>query len=393
MADSRKRGHSISKDPRFADLGEPIQKLLLKLAEGGDGVDDETVAMLTHVGVRQLAKVYEMLGQGADPETILAWLKQRAREARDRKEKVQRAVEQAKQDPRLEGVVPCVIKLSESIQRPATDDECDLARQWMSESYVSVPEMATIADSIEQAGDPVKAWDNVMDALRQKRLAYRKAERAAAEDALALARKAPGFGGEQRIGTHQETDDFIRAAIRDWFDNRSELGRKGFRISDISALYRNNGWEVSAAFAYKSAKGGSGGEDFRRFVYDPVTRTVVAMDGRQSGSKRDTKSWNYGPAAQMMSFQCVKGKHEAARKAFAEVREASCERDCGLRSMLFWLSEKDGRGGAQLLFENQEALEADSGSEGVTASVLATLRARGLLQEGAPCPCTTASVC
>eukprot|EP00756_Hemistasia_phaeocysticola_P011501 Hpha_TRINITY_DN15124_c0_g3::TRINITY_DN15124_c0_g3_i1::g.129494::m.129494 len=367
---------AICDDPRFADLGEPIKRLLIQLAEGGDGVDEETVAMLTHVGVRQLAKVYEMLETGADPQTILAWLKQRARAAREREEELQRQRDQKRTDPRLVGVVPCVVKLSWEIGRPASDEECDLAQQWMSETYVSVPEMATIADSIELAGDPVKAWDEVMEGLRRKRQVYQTAERAAAEDALGLARKADGFGGVQKIGVHQATDEALRAAIKEWFDGQSDLGKKGYRIDTIPALYRNNGWEVSAEFTFRT-RGGAGGEDFRRFVYDPVTCKVVAMDGRGSGSKQATTGWHYGPVASIVHFRCEPRKADTARKTFNALREEVEGRN-GLRSLLFWLSP-DGAGGAQLVFDNQAALDADAGSEGVVACVFATLRARSLL--------------
>ena len=63
----------------FENLGEPIKKLLVEVEGTGKEIDDKTMELLQHITVKQLAKIFEMLGQGEDPETILAWLKRRAR--------------------------------------------------------------------------------------------------------------------------------------------------------------------------------------------------------------------------------------------------------------------------------------------------------------------------
>ena len=63
----------------FENLGDPIKNLILEVEGQGKEVDVKTVELLQHITVKQLAKIFEMLGQGEDPETILAWLKRRAR--------------------------------------------------------------------------------------------------------------------------------------------------------------------------------------------------------------------------------------------------------------------------------------------------------------------------
>lgn len=58
----------------FDDLGDPIKQVLLASAGDGKKHDDETLKKLSKVSVKQLAKVYEMLGKGDDPEMIIMFL-------------------------------------------------------------------------------------------------------------------------------------------------------------------------------------------------------------------------------------------------------------------------------------------------------------------------------
>eukprot|EP01061_Rhynchopus_euleeides_P045784 TRINITY_DN83_c0_g1_i1.p1 TRINITY_DN83_c0_g1~~TRINITY_DN83_c0_g1_i1.p1 ORF type:complete len:1783 (+),score=668.90 TRINITY_DN83_c0_g1_i1:154-5502(+) len=78
QADAASR-RNLAGNNLFENLGDPIQKLLLEVSSQGKEVDDRTMELLQHITVKQLAKIFEMLGQGEDPETILAWLKRRAR--------------------------------------------------------------------------------------------------------------------------------------------------------------------------------------------------------------------------------------------------------------------------------------------------------------------------
>ena len=66
----------------FENLGDPIKNILLQLTQDGKEVDQDTLQLLQHITVKQLAKVFDMLNQEEDPETILAWLKRRARKNR-----------------------------------------------------------------------------------------------------------------------------------------------------------------------------------------------------------------------------------------------------------------------------------------------------------------------
>eukprot|EP00760_Papus_ankaliazontas_P020093 PhM_4_TR18100/c2_g1_i1/m.57096 len=92
-ADTEIRRQALESNIAFQDLGEPIQKLLLLLnAE----VSEEDLSLLSKITVRQLAKVFDMLGSGEDPEKIMAWLRRTARRnidgddpyANERKKKV-----------------------------------------------------------------------------------------------------------------------------------------------------------------------------------------------------------------------------------------------------------------------------------------------------------------
>ena len=73
------RRRSLEVNTQFQNLGEPIQKLLLQLAQD---VSSEEIQMFSKVTVRQLAKVYDMLNLEEDPEKILAWLRREAMKAR-----------------------------------------------------------------------------------------------------------------------------------------------------------------------------------------------------------------------------------------------------------------------------------------------------------------------
>ena len=97
-AESRR---NLSGNNLFCNLGEPIQNILIEVSSNGKEVEDKTLELLSHITVKQLAKIWEMLGQGEDPETILAWLKRRARKnkgnddssAKDRKAMIKTGAE------------------------------------------------------------------------------------------------------------------------------------------------------------------------------------------------------------------------------------------------------------------------------------------------------------
>eukprot|EP01059_Diplonema_ambulator_P023867 TRINITY_DN394_c0_g2_i9.p1 TRINITY_DN394_c0_g2~~TRINITY_DN394_c0_g2_i9.p1 ORF type:complete len:2543 (+),score=1190.19 TRINITY_DN394_c0_g2_i9:95-7723(+) len=70
----------------FENLGDPIKDLIIQVEKEGKNVDESTLELLQHITVKQLAKIFDMLGDGQDPETILAWLKRRARKNKAGKE-------------------------------------------------------------------------------------------------------------------------------------------------------------------------------------------------------------------------------------------------------------------------------------------------------------------
>eukprot|EP00659_Diplonema_papillatum_P009259 gene9259-14345_t len=80
MKDDAEARRSLVGNNVFENLGEPIKRIILQVEqENGKEVDEATLQLLQHITVKQLAKIFDMLGQGEDPETILAWLKRRAR--------------------------------------------------------------------------------------------------------------------------------------------------------------------------------------------------------------------------------------------------------------------------------------------------------------------------
>ena len=74
---------------RFGDLGDQIQKLLRSLKRE---VSDEELNLLSTITVREMARIYDMMGQGKTPEDILAWLLQRAKERVETNEAPRREV-------------------------------------------------------------------------------------------------------------------------------------------------------------------------------------------------------------------------------------------------------------------------------------------------------------
>eukprot|EP00662_Eupelagonemidae_sp_cell21_P039919 gene39919-12889_t len=67
---------------RVDDLGEPVQKLLRELKGRGREVDQETIDLLSHITVRQLATIYDKIGeQQQEPEVMLGFLRKRAMSA------------------------------------------------------------------------------------------------------------------------------------------------------------------------------------------------------------------------------------------------------------------------------------------------------------------------
>jgi hypothetical protein len=66
------RRRKLEGNTHFADLGEPIQKLLLQISKD---ISESEIQKFTKVTVRQLAKVFDMLALEEDPDKILAWLR------------------------------------------------------------------------------------------------------------------------------------------------------------------------------------------------------------------------------------------------------------------------------------------------------------------------------
>eukprot|EP00759_Apiculatamorpha_spiralis_P046096 PhF_6_TR42696/c1_g2_i1/m.64460 len=74
------RRQALESNITFQNLGEPIQKLLFLLnAE----VSEDDLSLLSKITVRQLAKVFDMMSSGEDPDKILAWLKRTAKRNAD----------------------------------------------------------------------------------------------------------------------------------------------------------------------------------------------------------------------------------------------------------------------------------------------------------------------
>eukprot|EP00659_Diplonema_papillatum_P014676 gene14676-22452_t len=79
LKDDATNRRNISGNNLFENLGDPIKNIILQVEREGKDVDETTLELLQHITVKQLAKIFDMLGQGEDADTILAWLKRRAR--------------------------------------------------------------------------------------------------------------------------------------------------------------------------------------------------------------------------------------------------------------------------------------------------------------------------
>eukprot|EP01062_Namystynia_karyoxenos_P072313 TRINITY_DN6838_c0_g2_i1.p1 TRINITY_DN6838_c0_g2~~TRINITY_DN6838_c0_g2_i1.p1 ORF type:complete len:981 (+),score=289.79 TRINITY_DN6838_c0_g2_i1:84-3026(+) len=66
---------------RFEHLGGPIQELLREIGREGDDMSAEDAQFFARVPVRMQALAWERLGQGGDPQAVLAWLRKQGLKA------------------------------------------------------------------------------------------------------------------------------------------------------------------------------------------------------------------------------------------------------------------------------------------------------------------------
>lgn len=78
LAEAERR-RSLEGNNLFANLGDPIKKLLMQVNKD---VSNEDLSLYSKISVRQLAKVFDMLALEEDPDKILAWLHREALRAR-----------------------------------------------------------------------------------------------------------------------------------------------------------------------------------------------------------------------------------------------------------------------------------------------------------------------
>eukprot|EP00756_Hemistasia_phaeocysticola_P066364 Hpha_TRINITY_DN9181_c0_g1::TRINITY_DN9181_c0_g1_i1::g.94613::m.94613 len=87
----------VAGSANFEHLGDAVQKLLIKLEGKGGKIAEEDLELLQHISVRQLAKIYEMMGEEEeDPEAQLARLKEMAEKTKAAKEKKREREEKPK---------------------------------------------------------------------------------------------------------------------------------------------------------------------------------------------------------------------------------------------------------------------------------------------------------
>eukprot|EP00756_Hemistasia_phaeocysticola_P014106 Hpha_TRINITY_DN15322_c2_g6::TRINITY_DN15322_c2_g6_i2::g.91525::m.91525 len=169
---------------KFTDLGKPIQDILLKLEEEGDFTDDKTLDLLKHVPVKALAKVFDMLSEGKDPETILAWLKRRARRSKKKSDKN-------------------VDELKEKIQTGATRDPIAFFKEFEKENQKRIEE--------EQQAQEDR------DKLRAAKCNEREKKRKEQQQAMEDAKKAMAEDGQDFNAT-DAMDNKARNAIAAAFE-------------------------------------------------------------------------------------------------------------------------------------------------------------------------------
>ena len=83
--DDAQRRRNLEGNNLFCNLGEPIQKLLMQVHKN---ISNDELKILSKITVRQLAKVFDMLSLGEDPDKILFWLQREALRAQGKEEAV-----------------------------------------------------------------------------------------------------------------------------------------------------------------------------------------------------------------------------------------------------------------------------------------------------------------
>eukprot|EP01062_Namystynia_karyoxenos_P075283 TRINITY_DN724_c0_g1_i2.p1 TRINITY_DN724_c0_g1~~TRINITY_DN724_c0_g1_i2.p1 ORF type:complete len:949 (+),score=419.37 TRINITY_DN724_c0_g1_i2:128-2848(+) len=162
----------------FGDLGEPIQKILVALADDGVETDEKTLQLLTHITVKQLAKVWEMLGSGEDPDTILAWLKRRARKNKKKSE-------------------PAVDQLKEKIRTGADRDPIAFFKELEAANQEKIREQQEMQEE--------------RDKLRQAKAKERERKREEQQKAMEDAKKAMAADGEKFNAAEALPENAFRA--------------------------------------------------------------------------------------------------------------------------------------------------------------------------------------
>lgn len=87
-AEEAQARRNLEGNTTFEHLGKPIQKLLQQVTKG---VTDQQLQLFSKVTVKQLAKVFDMLGQEEDPDKILMWLTRDARRQQGLEEEEKKA--------------------------------------------------------------------------------------------------------------------------------------------------------------------------------------------------------------------------------------------------------------------------------------------------------------
>jgi len=166
----------------FQNLGGKAQEIIIMLTSQGADVSDKTMDLLKHIPVKLLAKVYEM--QDKDPETILAWLKRRARKAR------------AKNDPGVDD-------LKDQIKTGASRDPIAFFKEFEKENQRRIEE--------EQEAQEER------DKLRAAKIAERQKKREQQEKDMEAAKAAMKEDG-QDFNAAEAMPEKQRAAIAAAFE-------------------------------------------------------------------------------------------------------------------------------------------------------------------------------
>jgi hypothetical protein len=209
---------------QFQNLGKPIQDLLFLL---NSEVSDDDLNLLSKITVRQLAKVFDMMSSGEDPEKILAWLRRTAKRNVDgddpyQNERKKKVVTGASRDP---------INFYKEIERR------NLELQERHKKAAEIREQERKANIVRREEERKK---QAAKAAEEKARAEANGENTTALDRLKKKDRAELANTFERFAAKQSTfDNSMKAQDGEWWKKEEfrrdfeKMGKKGTKWKSV----------------------------------------------------------------------------------------------------------------------------------------------------------------